>query len=216
MAKEMRREIDELKEKVLKMADLSISMLDNAFTALCNKDLELAEAVDQKKHKLRDYDEEIEAEALQVLGLFQPMAIDLRTLGTILKIITYLYRLGRYGKDIAAVVDMLNTGYPISEMTGIRHMWEHVEPMIRDAIYSFKHASIERLDDFTERDDEVDKMRWSIFRESVSWCIEDPKNITTSAHIIMIARYLERCGDHACKIAEKVHYMVTAEHIEIS
>lgn len=216
MAKEMRKGIEDLKKKVLEMANLAISMLDNAHTALYNKDLELAESVDQKKHKLRDYDEEIEAEALQVLGLFQPMATDLRTLGAILKIITYLYRIGRYGKDIAAVVDMLNTEYPISEMVGIRHMWEHVKPMITDAIYSFKHANIDRLADFEERDDEVDQMRWSIFRESVSWCIEDPTNITTSAHVIMIARYLERCGDHACKIAEKVHYMVTAEHIEIS
>jgi phosphate transport system protein len=216
MAKEMRKEIEDLKKKVLEMADLAISMLNDSFTALCNKDLELAESVDQKKHKLREFDEEIEAEALQILGLFQPMARDLRLLGTILKIITYLYRLGRYGKDIAAVVDMLNTEYPISEMIGIRHMWEHVEPMIRDAIYSFEHANIERLEAFEERDDEVDKMRWSIFRESISWCIEDPTNITTSAHVIMIARYLERCGDHACKIAEKVHYMVTAEHVEIS
>lgn len=216
MAKEMRREIKDLKEKLLEMADLAISMLDDANTALCNRDLELAESVDQKKHKLREYDEEIEAEALQILGLFQPMAVDLRTLGTILKIITYLYRIGRYGKDIAAVVEMLNTEYPISELVGIRHMWEHVKPMIEDAIYCFEHRNTEKLKDFIERDDEVDQMRWSIFRESVSWCIEDPKNITISAHIIMIARYLERCGDHACKIAEKVHYMVTAEHIEIS
>ncbi|TFF97418.1 MAG: phosphate signaling complex protein PhoU [Promethearchaeota archaeon] len=216
MAKEMRREIKDLKEKILEMADLAISMLDDANTALCNRDLELAESVDQEKHKLREYDEEIEAEALQVLGLFQPMAVDLRTLGTILKIITYLYRIGRYGKDIAAVVEMLNTEYPISELVGIRHMWEHVKPMIEDAIYCFEHRNTEKLKDFIERDDEVDQMRWSIFRESVSWCIEDPKNITISAHIIMIARYLERCGDHACKIAEKVHYMVTAEHIEIS
>ncbi len=216
LAKEMRREIDDLKQQVLKMADLAVSMLEDANTALCNKDLELAESVDQKKYKLREYDENIEAAALQVLGLFQPMAIDLRTLGAILKIITYLYRIGRYGKDIAAVVEMLNTEYPISELIGIRHMWEHVKPIIQDAIYSFEHANIEKLNDFEKRDDEIDQMRWSIFRESISWCIEDPKNITISAHIIMIARYLERCGDHACKIAEKVHYMVTAEHIEIS
>ncbi|MBD3214738.1 MAG: phosphate signaling complex protein PhoU [Candidatus Lokiarchaeota archaeon] len=216
MAREMRKEIVELKGKVLDMAELATGMLDDAIDALTNNNLELAKSVEDKKHKLRDYDDEIEAGALKTLGLFQPMAIDLRRLGAILKIITYLYRIGRYGKDIAGVVEELQGKYPISEMLGIKHMWEHVEPMIRDAIDAFDKSEIEKLSDFVERDDEVDKMRWSIFRESVSYMIEDPKNINISAHIIMIARYLERCGDHACKIAEKVHYMVTGKHIEIS
>lgn len=216
MAKEMRKEIIELKNKVLKMADLALGMLDDAIEALTEKKLELANKVDEKKHKLREFDEEIEDETLKTIGLYQPMAIDLRRLGTILKIITYLYRIGRYGKDIAALVEEFQNKYPISEMLGIKHMWEHVKPMIKDAINSFDEGNIKRIKDLTRRDDEVDQMRWSIFRESVSYMIEDPKNITISAHIIMIARYLERCGDHACKIAEKVHYMVTAEHIEIS
>ena len=95
-------------------------------------------------------------------------------------------------------------------------MWEHVKPMIVDAIDSFDESKIEKIKDFEERDDEIDQMRWSIFRESISYMIEDPRNINISAHIIMISRYLERCGDHACKIAEKVHYMVTGNHIEIS
>jgi phosphate transport system protein len=81
---------------------------------------------------------------------------------------------------------------------------------------AFKKSDIEFIGDFKERDDEVDEMRWSIFRECITYMIEDPKLITTCAHFMMIARYLERCGDHACKIAEKVYYMVTAEHIEIS
>jgi phosphate transport system protein len=216
MAKEMRKEIVQLKGKVLNMADLATGMLDDAIEALTNNNLELAKSVEEKKYNLREYDDEIEAEALKTIGLFQPMAIDLRRLGAILKIITYLYRIGRYGKDIAGVVSELQGKYPISEMLGIKHMWEHVEPMIRDAIDAFDQSEIEKLNDFVERDDEVDQMRWSIFRESVSYMIEDPKNINISAHIIMIARYLERCGDHACKIAEKVHYMVTGNHIEIS
>jgi len=216
MAKELRKEIVELKTKVLDMANLALKMLEDSVEALNNNDLELAKIVEERKYELRRYDEEIEAETLRTIGLFQPMAIDLRRLGTILKIITYLYRIGRYGKDIAVVVKELQTKYPISEMLGIRHMWEHVKPMIVDAIDSFDESKIEKIKDFEERDDEIDQMRWSIFRESISYMIEDPRNINISAHIIMIARYLERCGDHACKIAEKVHYMVTGDHIEIS
>ena len=88
--------------------------------------------------------------------------------------------------------------------------------MIEDALESFDKSEIKKLKNFVKRDNEIDQLRWSIFRESVSYMMEDPKNITTCAHIIMIARYLERCGDHACKVAEKVHYMVTGKHIEIS
>jgi len=216
LAKEMRREIIELKKKVLNMAELALAMLDDAIEALKENDVILSKGVESRKQQLREFDDAIEAKTLKTIGLFQPMAIDLRRLGTILKIITYLYRIGRYGKDIAAVVKEVTGKHPISEIVGIIHMWEHVKPMIKDAIKAFDEEKIEKINDFAERDDEIDQMRWSIFRESVSFMIEDPKNITISAHIIMIARYLERCGDHACKIAEKVHYMVTAKHIEIS
>ena len=216
MVKEFRKALKDLKEYVLEMAHFSLGMLDDAVSALISRELELAHNVDERKDKLRDYDEKIENRSLKIIALYQPMAIDLRVLGAILKIITYLYRIGRYGKDIAAIVDMVQTKYPLSELTGIKHMWEHVKPMINDAIEAFDEAKIDKLKDFEIRDDEVDKMRWSIFRESISYMIEDPKNITVSSHLIMVARYLERCGDHACKIAEKVNYMVTGKHIEIS
>lgn len=216
MVKEFRKALKDLKEYVLEMAHFSLGMLDDAVSALISRELELAHNVDERKDKLRDYDEKIENRSLKIIALYQPMAIDLRVLGAILKIITYLYRIGRYGKDIAAIVDMVQIKYPLSELTGIKHMWEHVKPMINDAIEAFDEAKIDKLKDFEIRDDEVDKMRWSIFRESISYMIEDPKNITVSSHLIMVARYLERCGDHACKIAEKVNYMVTGKHIEIS
>ncbi|TFG13161.1 MAG: phosphate signaling complex protein PhoU [Promethearchaeota archaeon] len=213
---ELHREITHLKNDVLDMAKLALNMLENSITSLNTRDLELAKEVDHNKHKLREYDTHIEERAFKLIALHQPMAIDLRSLATILKIITYLYRLGRYGKDIAAVVELLTDKPPISEMLGITHMWEHVKSLIADAIESFDKSNITKLKDFEERDNEVDQMRWSIFRESVSYMMENPANITICAHIIMIARYLERCGDHACKIAEKVHYMVTGQHIEIS
>ncbi|MEJ2250701.1 MAG: phosphate signaling complex protein PhoU [Candidatus Lokiarchaeota archaeon] len=216
MVKELHKELIELKRKVLEMGNFASSMLEDAVMALIDNNLELAINVVKEKDKLRKYDEQIEDRALKLIGLYQPMAVDLRTIGAILKIITYLYRIGRYAKDIAAILEMIKTKYPLSELIGIKHMWEHVKPMIDDAIISFDKAEITKIKDFGVRDDEIDKMRWSIFRESISYMIEDPKNISVSAHLIMAARYLERCGDHACKIAEKVHYMVTGEHIEIS
>jgi phosphate transport system protein len=216
MTKEFHKNLDFLKQELVEMSKLAFIMLGDSITALSTSNTELAESVDLKKEKLREYDVEIETKSLQLITLYQPMAIDLRTIAAILKIITYLYRVGRYGKDIAAVVSLLNNKQPLSEIIGIKHMWEHVQSMLDDAVDSFVTDDISKLKGFSERDTEIDQLRWSIFRESVSYMMEDPRNITISAHLIMIARYLERCGDHACKIAEKVYYMVTGKHIEIT
>jgi phosphate transport system protein len=213
---ELHKEILEIKYKVLDMGKLALNMLENSIKALITQDVQLAKEVNHSKHKIREFDTYIEERTLRLIALYQPMAIDLRRLATILKMITYLYRLGRYGKDIAVVVELLADKSPLSEYLGIKIIWEHVKPMIEDALESFDKSEIKKLKNFVKRDNEIDQLRWSIFRESVSYMMEDPKNITTCAHIIMIARYLERCGDHACKVAEKVHYMVTGKHIEIS
>ena len=205
-----------IKKEVIEMGNLALEMLEDSMKALATQDIELARITEKKKHTLRKLDTEIETKALRLIALYQPMAIDLRRLATILKLITYITRLGRYGKDIASVVEELSQKpYPAS-FVNLQHMWEHVNTMVIDVLKAFKNSDIDYIGNFKEKDDEVDEMRWSIFRECITYMIEDPKLITTCAHFMMIARYLERCGDHACKIAEKVYYMVTAEHIEIS
>ncbi len=215
---ELHKELEELKKDVLSMANLAVSMLADSINALDKRDVNLANAVKDKdkKHKIREYDSSIETKALKLIALYQPMAIDLRRIATILKMITYIYRIGRYGKDIAAIAHEIIEKPVVSEILGIRHMWEHVDSMIKDSLTAFDREDTINIKGFIERDSEIDQMRWSIFRETVSYMMENPNNITTSAHIIMIARYLERCADHACKIVEKVWYMVKGEHIEIS
>ena len=87
--------------------------------------------------------------------------------------------------------------------------------MVEDALKAFETGDLKLVEGFSEKDDSLDSMRWSIFRECVTYMIEDPKNITQCAHYIMIAKYLERVADHACKMSEKIHYMITGEHIEV-
>jgi phosphate transport system protein len=216
MAKELHKEIYELKGRVVSMGQLSMEMLDSAMKALKTKDVKLANDVIEKKDRIRELDSEIEAKAMRLIALYQPMAIDLRRLATILKVITYLARLGRYGKDIASNVEELSVKPYPAPFVNIEHMWEHVKSMITDSLKSFDEADIKYIEDIGKRDDEIDEMRWSIFRECITYMMEDPKTITPCAFFAMIARFLERCGDNACKIAEKVHYMVTGEHIEIT
>lgn len=215
MAKVFHKELVELKNEVVKMGNLALKMLDDSMSALTSQDIELAKKTIEKKTLLKKYDSEIEAKALRLIALYQPMAMDLRLLATILKIITYLTRLGRYGKDIAVVVEELSTKpYPAS-FINLKNMWEHVSTMAKDSFKAFEESDINYIENFGERDNEVDEMRWSIFRESITYIMEDPKVITPCLFFAMIARYLERCGDNTCKIAEKVYYMVTGEHIEI-
>jgi phosphate transport system protein len=216
MAKELHKVVFELKDEVIKMGQLCLEMLDKSMEALTNQDARLANEVVAKKDLIRKYDTDIEAKALRLIALYQPMAIDLRRIATILKMITYLARIGRYGKDIASYVEELSVRpYPAS-FVNLQHMWDHVKTMIQDSLQAFEQSDIKQLKDFVKRDDEVDEMRWSIFRESLTYMMEDPKVITPCAFFMIISRYLERCADNACKIAEKVHYMVTGEHIEIS
>jgi phosphate transport system protein len=216
MASKMRDQIFELKKEVVDMGHLASDMLEDAMKALFTKDVELAKVTEKKKHIIREMDADIEAKALKILMLYQPMAIDLRRLATILKIITYLARIGRYGKDIANVVEELSKKLYPSPITNLMHMWEHVKKMIHSALEAFEKSDISYLENLAKTEDEVDEMRWSIFRECITYMMEDPKTITSCAFFAMIARYLERCGDNACKISEKVNYMVTGEHTEIT
>lgn len=213
---ELHREIIGLKQDVLDMGRLALNMLEGSIKSLNTHDFELANELLHEKHKLHEYDVQIEEKTLRLIALYQPMAIDLRRLACILKTITYLTRIGRYGKDIANVVHRdLSERNNYRTLINLQHVFEHVKEMITLVLDAFDKEDISYINDFGERDTEVDKLRWAIFRECITYMMEDAKCITPCAHFIMFARYLERCGDHACKIAEKVHYMVTGDHIEI-
>jgi phosphate transport system protein len=88
--------------------------------------------------------------------------------------------------------------------------------MVDDVLTAYKTEDLSLIEDLEERDDVLDEERYSIFRECLTYMMEDPRTITRCTHYVMVARYLERCGDHACKIAEKVVYKVEGRHVEIS
>ena len=215
MVEKFHDELNGLKGDLLSMGLLARKMLSDAVKALKQKDYRLAQTVTKKKDKLADMDEQIENNALRLIALYQPMAKDMRTIACCLKMNTYLARIGRYGKDIAKVtIDLGDTPY-ISKLVNIPHMAELVDTLIGDALHAFETEDLSLINDFKERDDDIDALRYSIFRECISYMIEDSKTITQCTNYAMVARYLERCGDHACKMAEKIHYMVTGERIEI-
>ena len=215
MVQKFHTELKKLKNDVLKMGELATSMMCDAVEALKNLDAKKAEEVNSKKKKLAKMNINLEEEALQLIALYQPMAIDMRTIACCLKMIISLNRIGRYGKDIANVAKEIYPGPHIKEIISIPHMNGIVCKMTQDALTAFTTGNLELIKDFTQRDNDVDALRYSIFRECISYMIENPKNITICTHYILVARYLERCGDHACDIAEEIHYMVNGKRIEL-
>ena len=209
------KQLKKIKDDVMEMGKLAQTMLKESISALKNQDVELADKVYAKKKKLMKMDDEIEHRCLQTISMYQPTAKDMRVIGSSLKLITYMARIGRYGKDIAKFVKEIADKPHIAKIISIPHMSEIVESMIADALISYETKQPINIQSFIDRDNDVDALRDSIFRESLTYMMEDNKNIKRCMYYIMIGRYLERCADHACKMAEKIHYMISGERIEI-
>jgi phosphate transport system protein len=215
MAEKFHMELKAVKKDTVAMAQLGRSMLRDAVDAMVRQDKDLAATVVAKKEQLHAMEVKLEEHCYQLIALNQPMAKDMRVIACTLKVITASMRIGRYGKVIANIVKEISSKPHLANMMSIPHMAELVIDMIDDSVKAYETDSIALITDFSARDDTIDALRHSIFREGITYMMEDPKNISRCTHYIMVARYLERCADHACKIAENVHYMDTGERIEI-
>jgi len=215
MSEKFHTELDRLKQDTAEMARFARDMLSESLNALIRQDSEKALQVISKKQHIREVTITLEDRTYQLIALYQPMAKDMRVIACTLKMITAAERIGRYGKDIANMVKHLQDQPDFAQPLPILHMAQQVLGMIDDAIAAFETENLEAIKEFSSRDDTVDALWHSIFRETLTFMIENPKTITRSTYSIMVARYLERSGDHACKMAENIHYMVTGERIEI-
>lgn len=208
-------DLDALTEDVIEMGNLICSMLDRSVTAYANGDREMADWVLQNKDEASRLDSLIEDEALRLLVLHQPMAGDMRRIATILKMITYMERIGRYAKNIANAANDLMDSDEHKPMPQISTMGAVAIEMVRDSLMAFETSNVRLVEDFASRDDELDRMRYDYLRTALAEMKACACNVDTYTSYLMVARYLERCGDNACKIAEKVHYMVTGKRIDL-
>lgn len=204
-----------LKTDVIDMAHFARDMLSDAMKALVSDDEGLAAEVKNRKKELNDRHTTLEEHVFQMIAIYQPVAKDMRSLACALQVVNDSMRIGRYGKDIANTVKEVFEQPVLGNFISIPHMSELVISMIDDAILSYDHEDIGLIEGMSKRDDVVDSLRASIFRECLTYMMEDPGTISRCIYYVMIVRYLERCADHACKIAEKVYYMQTGERIEI-
>jgi phosphate transport system protein len=218
MSDKFHAEIDNTRKEVVAMGRLAEGMLQEAMEALRENDPDRARQVREKKNILSRDSNKLEEEMYHLIALYQPVAKDMRTIACSLRVISSTERIGRYGKDIANVVinTHMETRFPqLVDGLSLPHMANNVISMIHDSLEAYRTEDVNLITYHSRRDDAVDALRHTIFREGITYMMEDPRTITTCTNYLMVARYLERCGDHACKIAEKVLYMVTGEQTEI-
>lgn len=211
MTKQFHAEVEHLRARVLEMGALARENLLEGVESLVNLDGTAANRVLEREQQLNRLDVEIERDALDLLALNQPMAKDLRMLGATLKIITYVDRIGRYGYDIAKVAIEMSGKEHIRQPVAFRLMAESAAKMLDQALLAYKTQDAAAARAVHGQDDAVDDLNDTIFRQCVTYMMEDPRTIGTCAHYILVARHLERAADNAQKIAEKTLYMVTGE-----
>jgi phosphate transport system protein len=207
-------QLKQLKHMIVQMGGLAEEELENAISALTRRDTALAESTVGSDKRLDALEQEVANLAVRILALRQPMASDLREIVSALKISSDLERMGDYAKNVAKRAIALNQLPPVKPAGSIPRMARLVQGIIKDTLDSYVERDAERAVDAWRRDEEVDEMYTSVFRELLTYMMEDPRNITPCTHLLFIAKNIERIGDHATNIAEIVHYLVLGQQIE--
>lgn len=207
-------DINRLRGLISEMGGRAEQALTRAMTALNTGDLQLASEVIRDDARIDALEAEVERLAVEVIALRAPMADDLRELIASLKIVSVVERIGDYSKNIAKRVAQLNESRSIEAIPLLMSMSELVAGLVRDSLDSFARRDAELARNVTVRDKPVDDFYNSIFRALVTFMMENPRAISESAHLLFVAKNLERIGDHATNIAEMVHYVVTGNRLE--
>ncbi len=207
-------ELNALTADCARMGGLTEAQVGDGIEAVVKRDQALAEAVVERDVRLDVLEADIERKAIRLIALRQPMANDLRKTVAAMKIASNLERCGDLAKNIAKRTLVLNEAEPISPLTrSIERMGRLVLGRLKDVLDAYTSSDLDRALAVWSRDDEVDEHYNSLFRELLTYMMGDPRTITACAHLLFVAKNLERIGDHATNIAEIIHYEITGEEM---
>jgi phosphate transport system protein len=195
------------------MGGLAEHAIGEAMRCLVQRDTDGAEQVIRADKQLDALEVETERRAVQLIALRAPMAGDLRDVVAALKISSVIERIGDYAKNIAKRVPQLESGGKIEPLSLLPEMARIATGMVHDVLDAFVERDAAAAVRLCERDQAVDDFYDSIFRTLLTHMMENPHNISQSAHLLFVAKNLERVGDHATNIAEMVYYAATGEHM---
>ncbi len=214
IVKSYEEELAFLDNKIAHMGGLAEQLLGKAFEALERRDPRLAADVVASDNQIDDLEREIEQRVVSMIARRQPMADDLRHIMATLKIATDLERIGDFGKNMAKrALAIASEPHPKPLMTGLRHMVELALEQLKNVLDAYAERDSERALRVWRNDEQIDAMYNSLFRELLTYMMEDPRNIGISTHLLFGAKNIERVGDHTTNIAETVHFLVKGEPI---
>ncbi|WP_299281880.1 phosphate signaling complex protein PhoU [uncultured Tateyamaria sp.] len=204
------RDLEAIQAQIMKMGGLVENAILEAAISLESRDEERAETVRKADKSIDALEETINEEAARVIALRAPTAIDLRLVLSVMKVSANLERIGDYAKNMAKRTGVLSQMAPVNDSAAaLRRMSKEVNRMLKDALDAYVARDAELAQDVIDRDAEVDQMYNALFREFLTFMMEDPRNITACMHLHFIAKNVERMGDHVTSIAEQVVYLVT-------
>ncbi|MEQ1698293.1 MAG: phosphate signaling complex protein PhoU [Hyphomicrobiaceae bacterium] len=203
-----------LDKKIAQMGGLAEHNLGQSFDALERRDPRIAEAVINSDRMIDALQREIEDQVISMIARRQPMANDLRHVMAALRVTGDLERIGDLAKNIAKrALAIAHESHPKPLISGFRHMVELALRQLKDVLDAYAARDAVRAMKVWSEDTRIDAMYNSIFRELLTYMMEDPRNIGLSTHLLFGAKNIERVGDHTTNIAETVHYMVTGTSI---
>jgi phosphate transport system protein len=206
-------ELEQLKTRLLEMGGLAEEQVRLAMQGLVERDRELLDRVLTRDGPVNALHIEIDQRCFTLLALYQPMAVDLRAIVAAVKINTDLERVGDLAINIGEAALRYTVHAPVKRLIDIPKMAMIAQSMLRDALDAFVRRDTELAQGVLNEDDELDALKTQIFRELLTYMLQDPTTIEPALDLILISRHLERIGDHATNVAEDVIFMVSARDV---
>jgi phosphate transport system protein len=214
IVKSFDEELRRLREQILAMGGRAEVQLRDAISALAKRDSDKAMRVIESDKGIDALEMNVAQDSLKILALRQPMAKDLREVIAAIKISADIERIGDYAKNISKRTLQLNQQAPLKPTGSIPRMGELASKLINAVLSAYANDDAEGLIAAWRSDESIDEMYNSLFRELLTYMMEDPRNIGASTHLLFIAKNIERIGDHATNIAETVHFLVHGKPID--
>ncbi|HHT9147432.1 MAG TPA: phosphate signaling complex protein PhoU [Candidatus Wujingus californicus] len=214
MERHFDQQLGALRKNLIQMASLVETAIANAVKSLIERDSKLAQRVIKSDEDIDSLELEIDKQCVDLLALRQPLAIDLRFITSSIKITNNLERMGDLAVNIAERVIPLSQEPQLKPLIDIPRMATITQTMVKDSIDAFVNRDTELARSVYERDSTVDALNDQIFRELLTYMMQDPGNITRAVHLVLISRHLERIADHSTNIAEEIVYIVKAKVVK--
>ncbi|MBN8605920.1 MAG: phosphate signaling complex protein PhoU [Caulobacterales bacterium] len=206
-------ELDALTQEVARMGGLAETAVTDSLASVVRRDTELAQAVMERDARIDAAQREVEKRAIKLFALRQPMASDLRVVLTAWRIAGELERVGDLAKNVAKRAMILNQAEPIQLTRSVDRMGKIAAEHLKQVLDAYANKDVQAAISVWNNDDNIDAHYNSLFRELLTYMIEDPRTISSCAHLLFIAKNIERIGDHGTNIAEYIHFLVTGEEI---